>query len=541
MPAWGDGGAEGVPAAPVVRLREIVRRFWPMARPYRWWLALTLVMAAIAPALATAEIWLFKILVDDVLTPHDYRLFPMIAAAYLGFTLVGGALDFADGYLSTWIGERFLVDLRTRTFAHLQDLSLSFFERRQLGDTLSRLTGDVSAVEGLVLAGPAQLVSCVFRILLFGTALFVLDWRLAAASLVGAPLFLGLARYFARRLKDAARETQRREGAITSVAEESLGNTALVQAYNQQDAQVQRFHRQNLGSFAAEMTTAKLKGIFAPLVDLVEVVGLLLVVALGVWELAQGRITLGGLLVFMAYLAQLNSPIRGLGRLTNSVFAAAAGAERIIELLDQRPTVPDPDAPVPLGRSRGELRLDAVTFRYPDAQEPALVDVTLEVAPGEVVALVGDSGAGKSTLGKLVLRFYDPTRGSILLDGRDLREYSLADLRSNIAVVLQETLVLDGSVRDNIAWGRPDATDSDIRRAASPQTRRSSSRACPTGTTPGSASAGGCCPAGNASGSRSPARCCATPRCWCSTSPPPASTPSRPTAPGARAAAHRRP
>ncbi|GAA1270778.1 hypothetical protein GCM10009609_37350 [Pseudonocardia aurantiaca] len=463
VPARGDAGAEGVAEAPIVRLRQIVRRFWPMARRYRWWLALTLVLVAISPALTTAEIWLFKIVVDDVLTPHDYRLFPMVAAAFVGFTLVGGALDFADRYLSTWIGERFVVDLRTRTFAHLQNLSLSFFERRQLGDILSRLTGDVSAVERLILAGPADVVSYVFRILLFGTALFVLDWRLAVASLVGAPVFLGLARYFAGRLKQAARETRRRDGAISSVAEESLANTALVQAYNQQDAQFERFHRQNLGSFAAQMTTARLQGIFAPLVDLVEVLGILVVVALGVWELAQSRITLGGLLVFMAYLAQLNSPIRGLGRLTNSLFAATAGAERILELLDQRPTVPEPDAPMPLRRSRGDLRLDGVTFRYPGAEEPALVEVTLEVASGEVVALVGDSGAGKSTLGKLVLRFYDPTSGAVLLDGHDLREYSLPDLRRNIAVVLQETLVLDGTVRDNIAWGRPDATDSDIR------------------------------------------------------------------------------
>ncbi|MCH6164231.1 ABC transporter ATP-binding protein [Pseudonocardia alaniniphila] len=449
-----------------MRLRQIVRRFWPMARRYRWWLALTLVVVAISPAVTTAEIWLFKIVVDDVLTPHDYRLFPMVAAAFVGFCLVSGALGFADRYLSTWIGERFLVDLRTRTFAHLQNLSLSYFERRPLGDILSRLTGDVSAVERLILAGPTALVSYVFRILLFGTALFVLDWRLAAASLVGAPLFLGIARYFSRRLKHAARETRRRDGAISTVAEESLGNTALVQAYNQQDAQIERFHRQNRGSFAAQMTTARLQGIFAPLVDLVSVLGILVVVALGVWELAQGRITLGGLLVFMAYLSQLNNPIRGLGRLTNSLFAATAGAERILELLDERPTVPEPDAPMPLRRSRGDLRLDGVAFRYPGAEEPALVDVTLELAPGEVVALVGDSGAGKSTLGKLVLRFYDPTRGAVLLDGHDLREYSLADLRRNIAVVLQETLVLDGTVRDNIAWGRPDAADSDIRRAA---------------------------------------------------------------------------
>jgi ABC-type multidrug transport system fused ATPase/permease subunit len=464
--ARSEPNAEGVAEAPVVRLREILRRFWPMARRYRWALALTLVLVAISPALTTAEIWLFKIVVDDVLTPHDYRLFPAVAAAYLGLTLAGGVVDFTDRYVSTWIGERFLVDLRTRTFAHLQGLSLSFFERRPLGDILTRLTGDVSAVEGLVLAGPAQLVSYVFRILLYGTALFVLDWRLAAASLVCLPLFLGLARYFSRRLKTAARETQRRNGAITSVAEESLGNTALVQAYNQQDAQVDRFHRQNLASFAAEMTTARLKGIFSPVVDLVEVVGILVVVALGVWELAQGRITLGGLLVFMAYLSQLNSPVRAMGRLTNSVFAATAGAERIIELLDQRPTVPEPDEPRPLRRSRGELTLDGVTFRYPDAAEPALVDVSLQIAPGEVVALVGDSGAGKSTLGKLVLRFYDPTAGAVRLDGHDLREYGLADLRRNIAVVLQETLVLDGTVRDNIAWGRPDATDEEIRSAA---------------------------------------------------------------------------
>jgi ABC-type multidrug transport system fused ATPase/permease subunit len=206
--------------------------------------------------------------------------------------------------------------------------------------------------------------------------------------------------------------------------------------------------------------------VFSPAVDLIQLAGVLIVIGMGAHELSSGRLSLGGLLVFLTYLSQLYSPVRGLSKLSNLLYAASAGAERIAEFLDAEPAVADrPDAR-PLPRARGEVVFEHVSFRYPEASADAVSSVSFTARPGETVALVGASGAGKSTLSKLLLRFYDPSSGSVLLDGHDARDVRLADLRSSVAVLLQETLVFDGTIRENIAYGRPEATEEEIRAAA---------------------------------------------------------------------------
>jgi ABC-type multidrug transport system fused ATPase/permease subunit len=285
-------------------------------------------------------------------------------------------------------------------------------------------------------------------------------------SLFVAPLFWLAARRFSGLIKHASREKRRRSGSISAVAEESLSNAPLVQAYNRQETEVQRFHRENLGSFRATMASTRLRALFTPLIDLIELAGALVVIGMGTWELSKGRLTLGGLLVFTAYLAQLYSPIRRLGRLSNTIYAASASAERVIELLDEEPSVKEAPQPVRLRRARGEIEVDELTFRYPGAEHDALRRVSFHVEPGETLALVGPSGAGKSTIAKLLLRLYDPSGGGLRLDGHDLRELELHSLRDNVAVLLQETLVFDGSVRENIAYGREGASDHEIEEAA---------------------------------------------------------------------------
>ncbi len=423
-------------------------------------------LIALVPLVDTAMIWMFKVVVDQVLVPQDFGPFVWIAAAYIGLTLLAGALGFADDYLANWIGERFLLDLRTRFFAHLQGLSLDFFDRRRLGDLISRLTGDIASIEAFVLSGVTDALSYLLRILLFSAALFYLQWDLALVSLLVAPLFWFAAKRFSRAIKVASREKRRRSGSISAVAEESLSNAALVQAYGQEETEVQRFHRENLGSYKAEMASTRLKALYTPLIDLIELSGALLVIGLGTWELSQGHLTLGGLLVFMTFLTQLYSPVRGLSRLVNRIHAASAAAERIIEMLDQQPSVVESSGAVDLGRAQGRLELDHVTFRYPDTERNAVSAVSLAVEPGEVLALVGPSGAGKSTLTKLLLRFYDPHFGRIALDGRDLRELTLGSVRDNVALLLQETLVFDGTIYENIAYGRWHATREQVEAAA---------------------------------------------------------------------------
>jgi ATP-binding cassette, subfamily B, bacterial len=455
-----------VAGAPPLPVRTIVRRFWPFARPYRGSLLLMLLLVPVAPVIAATSVLVFKYLVDHVLVPHDFGPFPWVAAAYVGLTLVGGIASFLDDYLSTLIGERFILDLRTHVFRHVQDLSLDFFERRRLGDVMSRLTSDVESIEDLMLSGVASAIGYLLRIAIFAGLLFYLRWDLAVLSLAVAPIFLVAGRRFARLRRAAAREIRRRSGAMSSVVEESFSNVQLVQAYNRQSTEVARFRREGQGSLVAELASTRLKAVYGPLVELVELAGALLIVGVGTWELARGWLTLGALLAFLALLTQLYRPVRGLGRLDHGISSAVAASERIIELLDQQTAVVEPDGARAIGRARGAIEFDDVTFRYPDAHADVLNDVSFAVEPGELLAIVGPSGAAKSTLAKLLLRFYDPTRGAVLLDGTDLRQLTLESLREQIAVVFQETLVFDASIADNIAYGRHSATLEEIAAAA---------------------------------------------------------------------------
>ncbi|MGF1425405.1 ABC transporter ATP-binding protein [Kitasatospora sp. LaBMicrA B282] len=447
-------------------LREVFRRFWPYTRGGRRWLALLLVFVVLGPLLDAAAVWLFKIVIDEVLVPRRPALFLPIALAYVGLTVLAGTVSFVDAMLSTWVSERFLVDLRSDLFRHVQGLSLGFFERRRLGDVLARLTGDVDAVETFLLSGIVAAVSHAAELGIFLAVLFYLRWDLTLVALVVAPLFWITARHFSRLVKAASRERRRRSGSLSAVTEEALGNIALVQAYNRQGWEQERFRSENLGRYRAAMAATRIRALFGPIVDVLELAGVLIVMGLGAWELAHGRLTLGGLMVFIALLSRLYSPIRGASRLSNTFSSASAAAERIIELLDQQPQVAETASCGRLRRARGSIAFDRVCFRYPGTDHRALHAVSFRVEPGETLALVGTSGAGKSTVAKLLLRFYDPESGVIRIDGRDLRELRLGDLRDNIAVLLQETLVSHSTVRENIAYGRPDATEAEIVAAA---------------------------------------------------------------------------
>jgi ATP-binding cassette, subfamily B, bacterial len=467
LPVMEDGESL-VDAAPVMELREILGRFWPYARPYRRWLPLILLFAALGSALQAATIWMYKILVDEVLVPRDFELLLWVVLAYLGLTLAEGIASFCEEYLSEWVGGRFIISLRIELFSHLQNLSLSFFNRRRLGDMISRLSEDIEEIEELMISEFASILTYLFQFVFFVGALFYLQWRLALVSLFVIPLFLLAGRYFSRKIRGATREERRRTGSISAVAQESLSNVALVQAYNLQQKEVSRFRRENEGSFVAEMAATRLDALFSPLVSVIEVAGVGVVIAAGTWELSQGRLTIGGLLVFLVYLSQLYNPIRGVSETLNVFYEATAGAERVIEVFDHKPSVREKEDALALKDARGQVEFDSVSFSYPGKKRrnKALSEVGFEVGPGEVLALVGPSGSGKSTIARLLLRFYDPEVGAIRLDGHDLRDLTLYSLRENVAVLLQETLVFDGSVRENIAYGKLGASEEEIIAAA---------------------------------------------------------------------------
>ena len=328
------------------------------------------------------------------------------------------------------------------------------------------MTDDVDEVGEFLATGLADGLSQVLKLVFFVAALFYLDARLALLALVVAPPFWFLGRRFATRIKAFAREQRARDGAVTAIVEGNLGNAPLVQAYNGQAGAAAGFARETSAVMAAQLALERLRAGYVPVVNLIEVTGMLIVIGFGALDLAQGRITLGGLLAFLAYLSQLYGPVRGLNHLWGDAMASAAAAERVIELMDRQPAVSEPATPVPLGRVSGSVVFAGVSYRYPGARHDALTDVSVALASGETLALVGQSGAGKSTATRLLLRMDDPGAGRITIDGHDLRDVSLAALRQNVTVLPQEALFFDVPVCEAIAYGRPDASEEEILEAA---------------------------------------------------------------------------
>ncbi|WP_210439132.1 ABC transporter ATP-binding protein [Nocardioides xinjiangensis] len=454
-----------VDVAATLRLVDIARRFWPRLRPLRGWLLLGLVLLLAAPTVSVAEAVLYQRLVDDVLVPAAFEPLVLLALLYIGLNLVSGVVSGAEDYLGTYVSQRFLVALRRDVFAHVLSLPAAASDRRRLGDTLTRLTSDVAAVERFMVSQVGDGVGALVRLLVLVGALVWMDWQLALASLVVAPLFWWVSTRFARLTRDVSRERRRRGGSLGSVTEEALGNAALVQSYGGEDAAVASYDRHNRAIAGAELAASRIRALFLPLVDLAELVGVLLVVGLGVWSLATDRLTLGGLLAFLTLLLQCFGPVRTLADLVPALYSASAGVERVVELLDE-PAGGDRDGAAPLPPGPGAVSVREVSYAYPGAAAPALAGFSLDVAAGEVVALVGPSGSGKSTLGRLLSRQLVADAGVVAVDGHDVAGHTAASVRDAVTVVHQEQLMLDASVHDNLVLGRPDATRAEVRAAA---------------------------------------------------------------------------
>jgi subfamily B ATP-binding cassette protein MsbA len=446
-------------------LVQVFRRFWPRLRPLRGWMLLSLLFLAVAPLIEVAEIMLFQRLVDDVLVPAEFQPLIYLALAYVGLNLLSAVVSGLDDYLGTWISQRFLVDLRRDVFEHVLSLPSHVHDRRRLGDVLSRLTSDVSTVERFMVGSLTEGVGAVLRLLLLVCALFWVQWELALASVITVPALWWVSTRFADFTKSVSRERRRRAGSLSSITEERLANATLMQLYGAEGAAVAGYHRQNRAIAGAELAASKTRAIFLPMVDLIQLVAILLVVTMGVWALASDRLTLGGLLAFLTLLITCYRPILELADLLPSLFSATAGIERLVELLEEEPS-PDVPGAQPLVVAGGEVRFDQVTTRYPDVDIPVLERLDLHVPAGTSLAVTGASGSGKSTLVRLLTRQLHAEEGTVSIDGQDLTGATTASVRDAVTVVLQEALVLDASVRDNIALARPDATDADIERAA---------------------------------------------------------------------------
>ncbi|MCX4559740.1 ABC transporter ATP-binding protein/permease [Streptomyces phaeochromogenes] len=449
-------------------VREAFARFWPLTRGDRKWLLLIVACVIVSALAETASILLFAELTDHALKAGSLAAFWGPAGAWLGVAVLGAVVGYLGNSLAVWTAERFVLRLRANVFRHVQDLPPHFFQKHRQGDLVERLTGDVEAIEQMVVSGVVGTVSAVFSALFYSAAALWLRWDLALVTFLLAPLFLVAARRFAGRIRTAAQDERTADGAITSVVEESLGNVVLTQAYNRRRAEEKRLDREARAWLRASVRGARASELYEQFVEVVETVCVLAVIGLGAWEISQGRMSLGQLLAFAAFLGYLYPPIRDLGQLGLTLTAATAGAQRLQEILDAEPAVTDPAEPVRPWPVRGWVSFHGVSFRYPGGggERDALHDVTFTARPGEFVLVTGPSGAGKSTLSKLLTRFYDPTAGVICLDGVPLTDVPLEFLRENVALLPQETLILHGTIRENIACGRPGASDQDIERAA---------------------------------------------------------------------------
>jgi ATP-binding cassette subfamily B protein len=443
------------------RLAELAR----LTAPYKARTILSVFSLLAATATALAPPFLAKYAVDDGIRRHDLTALWWIVGLFLLAGLANWGMSYLQTYLTGWVGERILADLRNKLFGHLQRLSLGFYERTRAGVIISRLTNDVEALDQLVTDGVATLVQSTLT--LGGTAilLFILDWRLALATLAVIP-FMSIATIIFRvRSTRAYRAVRERLGLVTATLAEDIAGMRMVQAFTREEQNISNFRSVSERYRDSNMETVVLNGWYFPFVDLLSSVALAVVVGYGGHLYFQDSVTIGTLFAFMLYVQNFFDPIQQLSQLYNTFLSATAALDKIMDVLDEEPEVLDRPGSTPLPQVEGHVRFEAVRFSYRTGPE-VLHGLDLDVPAGTTVALVGHTGAGKSTIAKLLARFYDPTSGRITIDGHDLRDVTQASLRRQLGIVPQEGFLFAGTVTENIAFGRPDAAPEEVVRAA---------------------------------------------------------------------------
>jgi ATP-binding cassette, subfamily B, bacterial len=452
-----------------------------LIRPH--WKTLAVAFAAVLGETLTdvLEPWPIKIVVDNVLQSkrlpgllgstvtdlfgtNRYAVVNFAVAAVALIAVVGALSSYFEKYLTTSISQWVGHDLRRTLYQHIQRLSLAEHDRSRSGDLITRVTSDIEAVQDFINSALLGMVVNVMTLVGMIGVMFYLDWRFTLIALSVSPVLFFVVYHFTRRIKKASRAVRQKEGELLSIVEEVLTSIRVVQAFTREDYEQKRFDSESLANVEAGLQARAIKATLAPVVEVIVAIGTCLVLGYGARLALGGKLSAGVLIVFLLYLGKMYKPMRDLSKMTDTVSKAVVGFERIKEVLEMDSAIRDVRGAKRAPKFKGRITFDRVTFSY--GEKEVLKHVSFDIKPGQVAAIVGPSGTGKTTLVSLIPRFYDPLAGKICIDGTDIRQYKLKSLRDQISFVLQDTLLFRATIWQNIAYGRPDASPADIRRAA---------------------------------------------------------------------------
>ena len=450
--------------------RRVLRYYRPFLPPT----ILGLVLSLVGIGINLLKPWPFKIIVDQILPPGsgfrlqhpDWRNFvALLCLALVALQLLWGIINLLTNYIFVKVGLQALLKLRTELYAYLQSLSLKYHDTRRSADSSFRVAYDSQAIQTIYNKGFTNIFGSVITLIGTFVIMLRLDWQLTLLSLAIVPLIVGAIYFFAHRIRTESTSIQEQESAVLAQAQEGLSAIRMVHAFGREDFEVSQFHQRARESLQANLRLTLTNVKSALVISTLMVIGTAAMYYLGTLHVLAGTLTLGSLLVFSAYLLMLYQPLEALTYTAWAMEGATAGARRCFEVLDREDDVRDLPNAIAISETKAAIQLHDVSFGY-DPDQPVLSHIDLQIAPNQIVALVGGTGAGKSTLLSLVPRFYDPASGCVSLDGRDVREITKKSLRAQIAIVLQDTLLFSTTIRENIAYGRPDATEEEIHKAA---------------------------------------------------------------------------
>ncbi len=406
-----------------------------------------------------------RYVIDSIIPAKQFNLLPWVAVAILLISLLMGIFNYFRSYMMSLFGQRTIDHLRNDLYKHLQKLSINFFNNQRTGDLMTRLSQNVNTIGNLVTADIADILADSFTFVAIVSYLLSADWQLTLLLLVTWPLIVYLTQVFGKSMRGAYWEVQMQAAAVNDHLQDTITNINIIKSFGNEEYEINRFSEQSRNYMEANIRATRLWSVFFPLIDILNNLGNVIVLVFGSWEVMVGRLTIGELAAFLAYINQMNQPIRRFSKVINLIQRVVVALDRIFEIFDTKPEVVEKENAVNLTSVKGSIRFENVEFAYKEG-ETVLYNFSLEVKPGMTLALVGSSGAGKSTIAKLAARFYDPQKGRILIDEYDLRDVSLESLREQMGIVSQDTLLLYGTVRDNIAYGKLSATDQEIEDAA---------------------------------------------------------------------------